>query len=78
MITNGSKAAGGMASWCVAMFNYFHALQAVLPKQRKVNEMAEQFQNTQQQADDKIKYLKELKLKVVTMESDQVQMRKKI
>lgn len=35
-ITNSSKAAGGMAKWCVALARYSDAIKIVRPKEEKV------------------------------------------
>lgn len=35
-ITNSSKAAGGMAKWCVALVRYSDAIKIVRPKEEKV------------------------------------------
>jgi hypothetical protein len=38
-IMNSSKAAGGMAKWCIAIHKYSETLKIVRPKEQKVAEM---------------------------------------
>jgi hypothetical protein len=42
-ITNSSKAAGGMAKWCVAVHKYAETLKIVRPKEQRVAQMQEKF-----------------------------------
>jgi hypothetical protein len=38
-IMNSSKAAGGMARWCISVFKYAETLKIVRPKEQKVAQM---------------------------------------
>lgn len=42
-IQNASKAAGGLAKWCVAIYKYAETIKIVKPKQQRVIEMQEKF-----------------------------------
>jgi len=42
-IANSSKAAGGLARWCVALYKYSETLKIVKPKQEKVKEMEDKY-----------------------------------
>ncbi len=44
-IMRSSKAAGGMAKWCLALHKYAETLKVVRPKEIKVAEMQEKFRN---------------------------------
>lgn len=42
-ITQSSRAAGGLAKWCIALYKYSEALKTVRPKQAKVEEMTAKY-----------------------------------
>ena len=48
-----SKAAGGMAKWCVALHKYAETLKLVRPKEMKVAEMQEKFRQAMADVEQK-------------------------
>ena len=43
-IMNSSRAAGGMAKWCQALYRYAETLKVVKPIKQKVQEMTEKYE----------------------------------
>ena len=60
-ITNSSKAAGGMAKWCVAVHKYAETLKIVRPKELRVAQMQEKFRFAIKEVEIKQKVVQEMK-----------------
>ena len=67
-ITNSSKAAGGMAKWCAAVYKYSETLKVVRPKEQKVAEMQEKFMIAMKEVQEKQLIASQLKEHVAKME----------
>jgi len=65
-----SKAAGGMAKWCVALHKYAETLKLVRPKEMKVAEMQEKFRLAMADVEQKQATASALKLQVRQMEDE--------
>jgi dynein heavy chain len=61
-IMNSSKAAGGMAKWCVAIHKYAEALKVIKPKEAKVAEMQEKFKYAVIEVEEKQKVVTLMKM----------------
>jgi len=69
-IMRSSKAAGGMAKWCVALHKYAETLKVVRPKEMKVAEMQEKFRVAMADVELKHQAVQTLKQQVKEMEEE--------
>jgi hypothetical protein len=73
-IMKGNKAAGGLARWCIAMFDYAGAMKIAKPLQAQVKQMTDTFNQAQEALAAKKAEVDLIKANLKKMEDEQREM----